>query len=222
LTSWLLDEPSDAKAVATIAASDLLRSEAAMALPALRQAALRPATHDEIKGVIGSRFATYPQPQRSEGEAAAFFADYFDALGGLTAAQVEAGMAAHVREPGAEFLPKPGRLRELAKASETVGRWTRAHNRARSAVERARSADAPRPASEPRPSREEIAVLVGPVLEKLTSMDPFAQARAKASQPTPGGRPDEHGVSPEMRALMQRQGRPANRNEAPAPKDQAA
>lgn len=206
LESWLIAEPSDERAIATVSASDILRSEAAMALPALRQAALRPATHDEIKGIIGSRFATFPQPKRSEGEAAAFWADYFDALEGLTPAQVEGGMAAYIREPHAEFLPKPGRLRELATSSASIGRWTRAHARARAAVERSRQADRPALADDSRPSAEEVQALLGPVLEKLAGIDAKRAAKAKPRQPTPSAMVDGSGTSSEMRQLWQRQG----------------
>lgn len=206
LESWLLAEPSDERAVETIAKSDILRSEAAMALPALRQAALRPAGHEEIRSIIGSRFATYPQPQRDEGEAAAFWADYYDALEGLTPAQIEAGMAAHVRAPKSEFLPKPGRLADLARSTPTEGRWTRAHNRARQAVERARAVEAPPKSEAPRPTKEEIDALLAPVLEKLTAMDPFAAAKEKAARATPSAPVDERGVSPGMRARLAEMG----------------
>lgn len=206
LSCWLLDETSDAKAIEVIAKSDLLRSEATMAMPALRAAALRPASPDEIRAIIGSRFPTYPQPKRTEGEAAAFWADYFDALEGLTPAMIEAGMAAHVKDPKAEFLPKPGRLAELAKTTPTTGRFTRAYNRARSAVVANQKAAEPKPAVEERPSPEEVKAMVAETLAALAET-PTAKAlaaRKQAMKPTPSAPlPAGSHMSAEMRAKLE-------------------
>ena len=226
LTSWLLDEASDARAVEVIAKSEILRSEAAMALPALRQAALRPATNDEIKAIIASRFPTYPQPKRTEGEAAAFWADYFDALSGLTPAQVEGGMAAHVRDPKAEFLPKPGKLADLARSTENVGRWTRAHNRARAAVEQSRKIAAP-VVEEPKPDPAVVQAMVADTLAKLSEQDMLRAAAKKAKrQPTPSAPIDHTGMSPEARRLLESQGtiraRAQNDDSHPDDQEQAA
>lgn len=206
LSCWLLDETSDAKAIEVIAKSDLLRSEATMAMPALRAAALRPASPDEIRTIIGSRFPTYPQPKRTEGEAAAFWADYFDALEGLTPAMVEAGMAAHVKDPKAEFLPKPGRLAELAKTTPTTGRFTRAYNRARSAVVASQKAAEPKPVVEERPSPEAVKAMVAETLAALaeTPTAKAAAARKKALRPTPSAPlPAGSAMSAEMRAMLE-------------------
>lgn len=189
-----------------IAKSDILRGEAAMALRALRMAALRPASTDEIKEIIGSRFATYPQPKRTEGEAAAFWADYFDALEGMTPAQVEAGMAAHVRDAKSEFLPKPGRLADLARSTPTVGRFTRAYNRARAAVVKHQQAVAPKALPGPKHSPEEVKAMVAETLQAL-SETPTAKLMAarKAAMPrTPSAPlpPGSH-MSAEMRARLE-------------------
>lgn len=209
MTSWLLDETIDAKAIDVIAKSDLLRSEAAMALPAIRQAALRPATEAEIRDIIGSRFATYPQPERDHGETAAFWGDYFDALGGLTPAQIEGGMKAHVADPKSEFLPKPGRLADLARQSAFPGKWTRAHNRARAAVEQARAAAAPVPVGEvEKPDPEVVKAQLAETLEKLTARDSLNQAAKKARRrPTPSAPlpPGSH-MSAAMRAKLEAEG----------------
>jgi|GEM_PF-1264493 len=204
LASWLLDEPTDAKAVAVIAESDLLRSEAAMMMPAMRHAALRPASEKEIRDIIGSRFGTFPQPQRDEGEAMAFWADYLDALAGLTPAQIEGGMKAWVSDPKAEFLPKPGKLADLARQSTQVGRWTRAYNRAQAAVVASQKPEAPALAG-PKHSPEEVRALVAETLAAL-SETPTAKMMAarKAAMPrTPSAPlpPGSH-MSAEMRAKL--------------------
>ena len=177
-----------------------------MAMPALRAVALRPASPDEIRTIIGSRFPTYPQPKRTEGEAAAFWADYFDALEGLTPAMVEAGMAAHVKDPKAEFLPKPGRLAELAKTTPTTGRFTRAYNRARSAVVASQKAAEPKPVVEERPSPETVKAMVAETLAALaeTPTAKAAAARKKAQRPTPSAPlPAGSAMSAEMRAMLE-------------------
>lgn len=222
LTSWLLDEPTDAKAIDVIAKSDLLRSEAAIVMPALRAAALRPATEAEIRDIIGSRFATYPQPERDTGETAAFWADYFDALGGLTPAQIEAGMKAHVADPKSEFLPKPGRLADLARQGTSPGRWTRAYTRARAAVVQAQAASAKPDEPVVKHSAEEVQAMMAETLAAL-SETPTARAlaaRRAAQRPTPSAPlPAGSHMSAAMRAKLEAEGailpNPHNQNEEP-------
>lgn len=175
-----------------------------MALPALRCAALRPATHDEIKATIFSRFATFPQPQRDEGETAAFWADYYDALSDCTAAAVEAAMAAHVRDPAAEFLPKPGKLAELARRTPHDGRWSKAYRRAKAAVT---------PTAPPKErSADDMAAVRAQMTDLVASLNATAQAKADAmtgrlkAHRTPTARVDERGISDEARRLLIRQG----------------
>lgn len=175
-----------------------------MSLPGLRIAAMRPATMDEIKGIIGSRFATYPQPQRDEGEAVAFWADYADALAALPAAAVEAGMAAHVRDPASEFLPKPGKLAELARKAPHDGRWAKA-------LRRAKAATAPAPVVREIAEHDRDAVkrqmvdLVADLEAKALVKAEQIRGRARL-RPTPSARVDGVGVSDEMRRLLISQG----------------
>jgi hypothetical protein len=65
-------------------------------------------------GVIGARFALYPQPQRTEAEWANWWRDYLNALAGLPADVVEEAMQTWVAKPDSQFLPRPGELRALA------------------------------------------------------------------------------------------------------------
>lgn len=171
-------------------------------MPELRDAALRPATRKEIEGIIGQRFELFPQPKRDAGQWAAWWADYFDALEGLTPSAIEAGMAAWVRSADAEFMCKPGKLRELAQTVPNENRWARAYYRAEKATY-----VAPLPAPEPkrsddRPSAEEVRAKVAETLAALTEKDTFARFRANKPNP-PCARVDDTGVSPEMRALLE-------------------
>ena len=112
-----------------------LMDEARSHLPALRQAATIPAGAAGIRTIIGKRFALYPQPERGEGEWAAWWADYVDALSDISPSALEAGMKAWVGKPDSAFLPKPGELRRLAQQTPNalalaIGTIERAINRA--------------------------------------------------------------------------------------------
>lgn len=181
-----------------------------MAMPALRQAALRKATHAEIRDIIGTRFATFPQPERDAGETAAFWADYYGALEGLTAAQIEGGMKAWVADPASEFLPKPGKLADLGRKSDQPGRWTRAYNRARAAVEMAKAGDVQvAEPSEPKPSPEEVKAMLAETLDALTAKDRLHESAKQARRkPTPSAPlPAGSHMSAEMRAKLEAEGR---------------
>lgn len=174
-------------------------------MPALRQAALTPATHDQIKTIIATRFALFTPPIRKDEEWAAWWADYFDALSDLTPFAIEAGMAAWVKKPEAEFMCKPGKLRELAMSVPNDNRWAKAHKRASDATY---VAPAPLPPPEPedrsdRPTPEEIKSVMDDLKQKLADKDPWKQMKAKANRATPSAAVDETGVSAEMRALLQ-------------------
>lgn len=105
-----------------------LLEEARRALPALKGVAFAKAGEEGVKAVIGRRLATFTQPARSEGEWNAWWADYFDVLSDVALASLEAAMRAYVALPDSEFMPKPGRLRELAFTSpcRSLARYHRA------------------------------------------------------------------------------------------------
>lgn len=201
LSSWLLTERSDSVAIDTIRKSPILSAEAREAMPALRDAALAPATEAQIRAIIGQRFALFQQPERTDGEWAAWWSAYFDALSDLTPFAVEAGMAAWVKRPEAEFMCKPGKLREMATTVPHENRWAKAHHRAQRAtfVE-------PKPVpAEPddrsdRPSAEEVARIMAEFHAAMQAKDPAAN-RPK-QRPSPQGRVDDRGVTDEMRALL--------------------
>jgi hypothetical protein len=128
LTSLLDSAASPDAAARQIIDGPGLLDEARAALPALMDVATHKAGSDGVKAVIGRRLATYPQPPRTDGEAAAWWADYIDTLADCSLASLEAGMRAYVAMPDSEFMPKPGKLRELAftAPSRSYGRYMRA------------------------------------------------------------------------------------------------
>lgn len=208
LRSWLLDETSDAKAIEVISRSELLRGQAAMMLPALRAEALRPATPDEIMLIVKSREQIFGdlRTARTEVEWTAFWSDYFEALTGLTAASIETGMVAYIALPDSEWAPKPGKLAHLAKTTPTTGRFTRAYNRARSAVVASQKAAEPKPVVEERPSPEAVKAMVAETLKALaeTPTAKAAAARKQAMKPTPSAPlPAGSHMSAEMRAKLE-------------------
>lgn len=127
--SELLDSAgSPDQAANEIARYMAFREEARAVLPALRAVAEHKAGEDGVRAVVGRRFALYPQPERDDGEWASWWADYYDALADVPLACLEAAMRAHVVKPTAQFLPKPGELRDLAfrTPSKTLQRFQRA------------------------------------------------------------------------------------------------
>ncbi|PIB91279.1 hypothetical protein CSW62_06635 [Caulobacter sp. FWC2] len=201
----------------------MLLTEAARALPALKARATDPAGYHGVKRVIGRRFALFPQPERSDGEWAEFWADYTDVLGDLTEGAVEAAMAAWVRRPDAEFLPKPGKLLELARTTP---------NRAVRSYERAKAAMDYKPPRRPHPADSDpnyIDPSIRPLLQTSTGrVEPTAEDKARvraqlahylakdderrtrsksvqAPRPDVSGRVDESGITPQLRSLLERQ-----------------
>lgn len=73
-----------------------------------------------IEAALRPWFATYPQPVRDTAEWAAFWQAYVIACGHHSEASLHAGMKAWAKLPDSEFLPKPGRLSELARTSPTA------------------------------------------------------------------------------------------------------
>lgn len=204
LKSWLLDEPCDAKAIEVISQSPILQRQASEAYMPIVREARRPATEEQIRDIVGSRFALFPQPERTDEEWAVWWAEYIGALEDLTPAAIEAGMKAWVRSIDAEFMPKPGKLRELAKTAPVTSKWTRALDRISRATPKLEMKALPPPPVD-RPSREEMAAQMEEFLAIMKDKDPFAKARAKAARPTPSARLMEgSAMSAEMAALLGR------------------
>ena len=204
LKCWLLDERSDAAAIETIRKSPILQEQGKAILRDLVDESRKTATLDQIKSIVGQRFALFHQPHRSEAEWTAWWADYLDALSDLTPFAIEAGMAAWVRSPEAEWMCKPGKLRELAKTVPNGNRWAKAAHRVLKALPSPEDEKpAPIPDSE-RPSPEQVAEAMAEFKRVMAEKDPLAKIKAKASRPTPSASVDETGVSEEMRQLLSR------------------
>jgi hypothetical protein len=217
LSALLKTEASDDRAVREIVGSSVMLAEARQALPVLKARATAPASREVIMETIARRFSLFTQPPRSESEWTAWWGDYFEALEGITAGAVEAAMAAWVKLPDSEFMPKPGKLRELAQM--TPNRDVKAYTRARAAVDYEPQRQIPvtplsaiiggdfRPKAPPAPEPErDRKARVDSMLAEYRAQHAAMKADrpASAMKPTPVPT-NEHGVSLAMMALREKQ-----------------
>jgi hypothetical protein len=203
LAELLDSDGSPDEAVRQIGAYMALREEARAALPALKAVAEWKAGTEGVKAVIGKRFVLYPQPERSEGEWNAFWEDYQDVLADVPLPCLEAAMRAWVARPTSEFLPKPGQLYELAY--KTVSRSLRRYQRVTRALE---LIDHPAPVREPIPEGVAIdnAAEIRRMFADFKTRSVMSDERLnRPPLPSIAGKPDSTGITPEMRAVLNRQ-----------------
>jgi hypothetical protein len=196
LTQLLDSAGSPDLAAREIIGCPALLDEVRQALPALRNVAFAKAGEDGVRAVIGRRLATYPQPARSEGEWDAWWADYFDVLADVGLASLEAAMRAYVALPDSEFMPKPGRLRELAFTApcRSLQRFNRASRAIALADERLPDYTPPNPPADP--------AAVKQWLEDYRAGR--TSAKDQSQLPSIAGKPDETGITPQMREVLAR------------------
>lgn len=181
-----------------------LREEARAALPALKAVAEHKAGEDGVRAVIGRRFALYPQPERDDGEWAAWWADYFDALADVPLACLEAAMRAWVQRPDAQFMPKPGELRDLAH--RTPSRTLQRYQRAKRAIQIADNRDAPPKVVHVAPEGVNIdhQAAIRKMLADYQASYVARQPVPRPAMPSTAGKPDAGGLTPQMRELIAR------------------
>lgn len=167
-------------------------------LPALRQVAEAKAGEDGVRRVIAKRFETYPQPQRSDEGWAAWWADYFDVLADLSLASLEAGMRAYVALSDSEFMPKPGKLRELAFSAPC-----RALQRLHRATIAIQMAEQPAPVT-PAPLSEADRAAIAKIADDFKAKSLSDATKLKPALPSIAGAVDEGGITSEMRELIAR------------------
>lgn len=197
LTELLTSSLNADDAIAQIGNDPVLFREAQAALPALKDHATGKAGAAGVKAVIAKRFALFPQADRSDGEWTAWWADYIDALADQPLCALEAGMAAYVRLHDSEFMPKPGKLLELARM--TPNRGAQAYTRALKAT----TGDDPA-VERPEPSDAEKAQVRKMLAEFQVKVAVRTVESAKPPQPSIAGKPDAGGLTREMRELMAR------------------
>lgn len=223
LKSLLSVEPSNHRAVSEIARNPVLLDECRRALPAILANATMPAGAEGVTKVIASLFVMFPQPHRAEPEWEEFWASYHTVLRNQPLTALEAAKEAILRDPKVEFLPKPARVLELSKT--TPNRAVKAYDRAKAAAEY-QPPRAPHPAdSDPKYIDPSVRALLQPQtgrvepseadkarvrrqLAEYQAKDDARKATAKslgADLPSTAGRPDATGITPALRALLERQ-----------------
>lgn len=180
----------------------VLLGEAENLLGDLLGKAREPAGGEGVKQVIGRRFALYPQPDRSDGEWGAWWADYCDVLEDLPKGALEAAMRSWVGSADAEFLPKPGKLREIALTSRTQEGTM--YDTARQALRMLPPNQAPdigeTSAPDPIPSEADKARVKKWAKEFVEAV---RDKHPKAAKIRPNyGKTDATGITPELRALI--------------------
>jgi len=75
---------------------------------------MRPTGAQGVIAALTPLLAIYPQPERSEGEWRAWWAQYAEDLADVPPAALQEGVKAYRRGGDSEFFPKPGKLRALA------------------------------------------------------------------------------------------------------------
>lgn len=86
-----------------------------------------------VAATLGPLLTLYGVADKSEAENKTFWGFYIDAIGGLPAEAVRAGVAEYVSGAESEFFPKPGPLKALCERHAIPIRM--AENRARKALE---------------------------------------------------------------------------------------
>lgn len=192
----LLDLDGSDEQAAQVIASDLrLVAEVRQVLPVLSERAHRKAGADGVKAVIGGRFGTFPQPERSPGEWAAWWSDYIDVLADMPLAALEAGMRAYLRDPKAEFMPKPGKLLDLART--TPSKTVQAYSRARRVLQITSLERQHTPAD---PAQ------VKAIMEDFTAKIVKPAEAVRPPPPATHGKTDETGITPALRQVMEARG----------------
>ena len=196
LSELLDDAGSPDQAARRIVDTPALIAEARAVLPALKAVATSKAGADGVRRVISKRFAIYPQPSRNGEEWAGWWSDYLETLGDVSLASLEAAMRAYVSKSDSEFMPKPGKLLDLAQT--TPCRSLQRYYRAKRAID---MADEPVAIEGPRANPGEVKTM----LADFNAKNIPGEANTKPAQPSIAGRPDEGGLTPQMRALIARQ-----------------
>lgn len=122
-----------ADAVAELRDDEAIQGELRVACVALQRHA-EPCGAKAVVATLGPLLSLYGVADKSENEAKAFWGFYIDALSGLPAEALRAGVAEYVADAKSEFFPRPGPLKALCERHAIPLRM--AANRAQKALGR--------------------------------------------------------------------------------------
>ena len=200
----LLTTGDNETAVSELASNGRALQEAGDVLAALERDAQRPAGPTGVRRVVERRFVLYPQPQRAPEEWVHWWNAYYDVLADIPEGTLEASMIAWAKT-AAEFLPKPGQILELT--ADNAGKDALACFRIRAAQRQREWADKPDlyiPGTPDRPevTPEERAKVKAMLNDFRANLPEKKIPQGPRSNPARVG---PTGVSPELKALVERQ-----------------
>jgi len=178
--------------IAEIVADPELHAEARAIAPRLmaRAASAGPAT---VRRVLAPLVLVY-----GVGEAAKApqFWQAYDVLADLPEEALRKGVDDYLAQPDSQFFPKPGPLRALCdRHAEPI-------RRAAYRASRAAALEPPKPKREPtQDERAQVAAMLASFKAQVAQKSPEA---VKPVLPSIAGKPDETGITPEMRRLIAR------------------
>lgn len=180
LRSLLAAEPRDEDdAIEEIARNKLLLDQARGFLPELKRRATEAAGIRGLREVMMRYMHVYPQPERTSEEWTLWWFPYEDALANVPQSAIEAGLRAWSLMPDSEFLPKPGKFRELAMSARNPA--SAAYLIAHKATIRAAQIAAME--AKPQLARHEVHVLPQKLVERAEpTAEQKAHVRAMAAQ----------------------------------------
>lgn len=191
----LLQLGDTASAIDHLAHTPVMLAEVQRALPSIEVLATFPAGPSGVRRVLAPALVLF-RLDMSEGEWGVWWKTYIELLEDLPETALEAGLKAHLRSPDAEFMPKPGKLRELALT--TANTAAQMLERARGALRRAHIAEEHRG---PPVSREQVDRMLAGYRQNVAERKAM-EAALRPQPPNTAGRPDETGITPELRAVM--------------------
>lgn len=180
-----------------IASDPRLRSEALAVLPKL-MARAAPSGDERVRNALQPLILVYGASEATRSPA--FWQAYYRALAPLPVEALARGVEDYLAAPDSEFFPKPGPLRALCdKHAEPI---FKAASRAKRALELPKYNRTPITPEE----RAKVLQMAREAGEKLSLTAASAFPKPPGGElPNTAGKPDEGGITPQMRALMARQ-----------------
>lgn len=191
----LLELGEASSAINEIASSVPMLNEVRRVLPALKAVATTPAGEAGVRDVLAVALVHY-RLDMTQGEWDVWWASYIDLVSDVPRGALAAGLKAHMLGPAPDrdFMPRPGKLRELAV--RTPNQAAKAADRAQAAINRA-----PPPELVTRVSKEQVDNMLADYRRQCRERQ---EAQKRPDLPPTHGKTDETGLTPQMRERIGR------------------